>query len=212
MPHENFRLKLNESIIERLLCAVHLKQRTGRCWPIVLKNSFRKFEFVQSEKIRLRQSLSVGLNVQICTESNCRCRRDPKFGRLFVKTEFFNRIGRTETFATMEGPARSGTFCSWLFSSRYRAAAAHRVRARMARCFTRGSCAAVKVGTTGRVAGVDRRSAPFRQHRATAWMPELRQRRSGCPMPGKRQARCRSLLGTSLLDKQKRSTSPSAGG
>jgi hypothetical protein len=26
--------------------------------------------------------------VQICTESNCRCRRDPRFGRLFVKTEF----------------------------------------------------------------------------------------------------------------------------
>ena len=28
---------------------------------------------------------------------------------------------------------------------------------------------------------------------ARAWMPELRQRRSGCPMPGKRQARCRFL-------------------
>jgi hypothetical protein len=26
-------------------------------------------------------------------------------------------------------------------------------------------------------------STPFRQHTATAWMPELRQRRSGCPSP-----------------------------
>ncbi|MFC5583419.1 hypothetical protein, partial [Rhodanobacter terrae] len=40
-----------------------------------------------------RQSLSVGLNVQICTESNCRGRRDRRFGRPFVNTEFFNRIG-----------------------------------------------------------------------------------------------------------------------
>jgi hypothetical protein len=26
-------------------------------------------------------------------------------------------------------------------------------------------------------------STPFRQHTATAWMPELRQRRSDCPSP-----------------------------
>jgi hypothetical protein len=62
------------------------------CRPIVLKNSLRKFELVRSEKIRPRQSLSVRLNVQICTESNCRDPRDQKFGRPFVKTEFFNRI------------------------------------------------------------------------------------------------------------------------
>ena len=60
--------------------------------PIVLKNSLRKFELVRSKKIGPRQSLSVGLNVQSCTESNCHGRRDRKFGRPFVKTEFFNRI------------------------------------------------------------------------------------------------------------------------
>ena len=39
-------------------------------------------------------------------------------------------------------------------------------------------------GTTGREAGVDM---------ARAWMSELRQRRSGCPMPGERQAGAFSL-------------------
>jgi hypothetical protein len=58
-------------------------------------------------------------------------------------------------------------------------------------------------------------STPFRQGRmpcrkarprltnlpgmATAWTPEVEQRRSSCRMPGKRQAGCRFLLGTSLL-------------
>jgi len=58
-------------------------------------------------------------------------------------------------------------------------------------------------------------STPFRQHmdvlskspapahglagQARAWMPELRQCRSGCPMPGKRQAGWPSLLVTFLL-------------
>ncbi len=65
-------------------------------WPIVLKNSLRKFELVRSEKMRPRQSLSVELNVQICTESNRHGRRDRKFGRPFVKKEFFNRIGRSQ--------------------------------------------------------------------------------------------------------------------
>ncbi|MGB5851635.1 MAG: hypothetical protein WBG85_04985, partial [Rhodanobacter sp.] len=42
---------------------------------------------------------------------------------------------------------------------------------------------------------------------ATAWMPELRQRRSGCPMPGKRQAGWPSLLVTFLLATQEKSDS-----
>jgi hypothetical protein len=67
-----------------------------------------------------------------------------------------------------------------------------------------------EVGSTGRVAGIGRKPIPFRQRKATAWMPELRQRRGGrlicCRKarprltnlpgrrPGKRQAECRFLL------------------
>ena len=43
-------------------------------------------------------------------------------------------------------------------------------------------CEAVIRGRQAR-RGVDTMSTPFRQHMATAWMPELRQRRSGCPSP-----------------------------
>jgi hypothetical protein len=76
----------------------HLMTGNDCLSPIVLKNSLRKFELVRSKKIGPQQSLSVGLNVQICTESNCHGRRDRKFGRPFVKTEFFNRIRRKLTF------------------------------------------------------------------------------------------------------------------
>jgi hypothetical protein len=40
--------------------------------------------------------------------------------------------------------------------------------------------------TTGRAAGVDRDVDSFSPGQATAWMPELRQRRSGCPMSGRK--------------------------
>jgi hypothetical protein len=43
-------------------------------------------------------------------------------------------------------------------------------------------CAGGESGSTGRVAGVDRDVDSFSPAQATAWMPELRQRRSGCPM------------------------------
>jgi hypothetical protein len=91
----------------------------------------------------------------------------------------------------------------------------------------RGPCAAVRDGRQARrVIGrdADHFSAGQESGRKTrpaltdlpgmarAWMPELRQRRSSCPKPGKRQAGCRFLLVTSLLGKQKRSNSPSAGG
>ena len=46
---------------------------------------------------------------------------------------------------------------------------------------------------------------------ARAWMPELRQRRSGCPMPGKRQAGWPSLLVTFLLATQEKSDSVAEG-
>jgi len=97
----------------------------------------------------------------------------------------------------------------------------------MARCSTPGPLCGGEAEATGRSAGADRDVGFFSPGQATAWMPELRQRRSGCPtsgrkarprltnlpgrMPGKRQAGCRFLLGTALLDKQKRSTSGDAG-
>jgi hypothetical protein len=37
--------------------------------------------------------------VQICTESNCHGRCGRKFGRPFVKAEFFNRIGQQRSLA-----------------------------------------------------------------------------------------------------------------
>ena len=40
-----------------------------------------------------------------------------------------------------------------------------------------------EAGSTGRAAGVDRDVDSFSPGQATAWMPELRQRRSSCPMP-----------------------------
>ena len=46
---------------------------------------------------------------------------------------------------------------------------------------------------------------------ASAWMHELRQRRSGCPMPGNRQAGWPSLLVTFLLATQRKSDSVAAG-
>jgi hypothetical protein len=80
---------------------------TGSIGSIVLKNSLRKFELVRSEKIRQRQSLSVDLNVQICTEPNCHGHRDRKFGRPFVKEEFFNRIGQEQIIQTPSGMLRN---------------------------------------------------------------------------------------------------------
>ncbi len=93
----------------------------------------------------------------------------------------------------------------------------HRVRARMARSSTRGPCAAVSRGRQAAQRASPWMDSPFRTGRmpvrkarprltnlpgmARAWMPEWRQRRSSCPMPGKRQAGCRFLWVTSLLDK-----------
>jgi hypothetical protein len=62
----------------------------------------------------------------------------------------------------------------------------HRVRATMARCSTRGPLRGGESGSTGRAAGIDRDVDAFSPGQATAWMPELRQRRSGCPMSGRK--------------------------
>ncbi len=109
----------------------------------------------------------------------------------------------------------SSTSRSWLLAFRRRAAVTHRVRVRMARCSTRGPCAAVRRGRQAPQGESARCRFLFastwmccRKARprltdlppmATAWMPELRQRRSGCPMGGKRQAGWPSLLVTYLL-------------
>jgi hypothetical protein len=55
-------------------------------------------------------------------------------------------------------------------------------------------------------------SAPFCQDRSPVKKPGTGSRTWRAGMPGKRQVGCRFLLGTSLLDKQKRSASPSEGG
>jgi hypothetical protein len=64
---------------------------------IVLKKSLPKFRVAESKKNRPLQPRSDGLNVEIGKASNCRGRRDAKFGRPFAKTEFFNTIGRKRT-------------------------------------------------------------------------------------------------------------------
>ena len=75
----------------------------------------------------------------------------------------------------------------------------------------RGPCAAVRNGRQAR-RGIGRDADPFSpgQESGRKTRPDL----TDLPgrMPGKRQAGCRFLLVTSLLDKQKRSNSPSAGG
>ena len=117
--------------------------------------------------------------------------------------------GRTETFAHPGCGAQSRGSGDQLL--RHRAAVAYRVRARMARCSTRGPCAAVRRGRQA----AQRESARCRFLFASTWMccRKARPRLTDLPgrMLGKRQAGCRFLLGTSLLDKQKRSTSGAAG-
>jgi len=116
---------------------------------------------------------------------------------------------RTETFAHSGNSTQDSVSGNRLF--RHRVAVAHRVRARMARCPTRGPCAAVRRGRQAAQRESTRMSTPFR----TGRMPvrKARPRLTDLPgrMLGKRQAGCRFLLGTSLLDKQKRSTSGAAG-
>ena len=84
-----------------------------------------------------------------------------------------------------------------------------------------------EAGTTGRAAGADRdvgslspgqdalSKSPAPTHglagQARAWMPELRQRRSSCPMPGKRQAGWPFSLVTFSLATQRESDSVAAG-
>ncbi len=87
----------------------------------------------------------------------------------------------------------------------------HRVRARMARCSTRGPLRGGEAGSTGRAAGVARDGNAFSRGQEPA--RKARPRLTDLPgrMPGKRQAGCRFLLVTSLLDKQKRSNSGAAG-
>ncbi|TPG11075.1 hypothetical protein EAH75_08945 [Rhodanobacter glycinis] len=60
-----FNLDVRASWSERLPPPKSTADSNDRFRSIVLKNSLRKFEFARSEKIRPRQSLSVGLNVQI---------------------------------------------------------------------------------------------------------------------------------------------------
>src|SRR6185312_6741986 len=95
--------------------------------------------------------------------------------------------------------------------SRNRAAVAHRVRARMARCSTRGPCAAVSRGRQAAQREPTWMSAPFRQGR----MPcrKARPRLTDLPdrMPGKRQAGWPSLLVIFLLATQEKSDSAAAG-
>ena len=92
----------------------------------------------------------------------------------------------------------------------------------MARRATRGPCSAVSRGrqagqresTEGRLLfTITRTCCRKAQTRLTdlpgsarAWMPELSQRRSGCPMGAKRQAGCPSLLVTFLLATQEKVT------
>ena len=88
----------------------------------------------------------------------------------------------------------------------------HRVRATMARRSTRGPLRGGETWTTGRVAGTDRDVGSFsRGQDARSKSPAPAHGLAG-QEPGKRQAGCRFLLVTSLLDKQKRSNSPSEGG
>ncbi len=73
--------------------------------------------------------------------------------------------GGTETIAILENPARSAISWSWLLSIRHRAAMADRVRARMARCSTRGPLCGGEVGTKGPEGGIGTMPIPFRQHK-----------------------------------------------
>jgi len=92
-----------------------------------------------------------------------------------------------------------------------------------ARLLLRGPWAAVRRGRPSRAAGESMDGLAFSRGQARAWMPELRQRRSGCPMParkarprltdlpgrmpGKRQPGWPSLLVTFLLATQEKSNS-----
>ncbi len=87
----------------------------------------------------------------------------------------------------------------------------HRVRARKARCSTRGPLRGGETGTTGRAAGAAMDGNAFsRGQDARSKSPALAHGLAG-QEPGKRQAGCRFLLVTSLLDKQKRSNSAAEG-
>ena len=76
----------------------------------------------------------------------------------------------------------------------------------------RGPCAAVRWGRQAAQRALPGMATPFRAGRMPA--RKARPRLTDLPgtMPGKRQVGCRFLLVTSLLDKQKRSNSPSEGG
>ena len=69
-----------------------------RSGSMVLKKSLPKFRVAESKKNRPPQPRSDDLNVEFCKASNCRGRRDAKFGRPFVKPELFNTIGRKLAF------------------------------------------------------------------------------------------------------------------
>ncbi len=105
-------------------------------------------------------------------------------------------------------PGNSGaSLCSAALAFQFH----HRVRARKARCSTRGPCAAVSRGRQAR-RGIGRMPIPFRQHMDVLSKSQAPAHGLAGQESGKRQAGCRFLLVTSLLDKQKRSNSPSEGG
>jgi hypothetical protein len=91
------------------------------------------------------------------------------------------------------------------------APALHRVRARMARCSTRGPCAAVRRGRQGRAAGESMDGLAFSRGQEPA--RKARHRLTDLPgrKPGKRQAGWPSLLVTFLLATQEKSDSGAAG-
>ena len=83
-------------------------------------------------------------------------------------------------------------------------------------CFWRARCAPALPGPPGRRRGGDDQAAqraspgmdsPFRAGRSPLEKPGHGSRTCRARMPGKRQPGCRFLLATSLLDKQKRSSS-----
>ena len=96
--------------------------------------------------------------------------------------------------------------------SRNRAAVAHRVRARMARCSTRGPCAAVSRGRQAAQREPTWMSAPFRQGR----MPCRKARPRLTDLPGRSPASAKrgglSLWLAFSLATQRESNTASAGG